>query len=98
MVRIVVRHSAGDASTEMFKELDAIEREMAMALETQTYGDPMKVRAATDKFEAWAGKALKTTQEFRYTRAKTLELMKDIVAAGRDEAERIADPESGQLI
>jgi hypothetical protein len=98
MVRIVVRNAAGEAATESFKELDSIEREMAMAFEVQTYGDPVKVRAAADKFEAWAGAALKLVQDVRYTRAKTLGLMKDIVAAGRDDAERVADPETAQLI
>lgn len=98
MVRVIVRNAAGENSKDAFKELDAIDREMAMAFETQTFGDPIKVRAAADKFETWSTTALKTIQDVRYTRAKTLELLKDVVAAGRDDAERVADPETGQLI
>jgi hypothetical protein len=98
MVRIIVRNAASESADESFKELDAIEQEMAQAFQTQTFGDPVKVRAAADKFEAWSLAALKTVQNVRYTRAKTLELMRDITAAGRDDAERVADPEAGQLI
>jgi hypothetical protein len=34
----------------------------------------------------------------RYTRGKALELMRDLAAAGRDADQRIADPETAQLI
>jgi hypothetical protein len=98
MVRIVVGHAAGEKKDGLLTELDAIERELALAFETRTLGDPAKVRAASEKLEAWSAAALKTVQDTRYTHARTLGLLRDIVAAGRDDAERVADPETGQLI
>ncbi|HXD85037.1 MAG TPA: multiheme c-type cytochrome [Urbifossiella sp.] len=97
LVRIVAKN-ASDSSADPLKELDAIEAEMGQAFALQSFGDPAKVRAAADKFEAWAAAMLKTVRSVRYTRGKALELMRDLAAAGRDADQRIADPETAQLI
>lgn len=95
VARVVARHAAG---ADLVTELDELERELARGFDRRTLGDPAAIRAAAGRLEAWCGRVLAAVAGVRYTRAEAVKLFGEVVRAGADRDERVADPESGQLL
>ncbi len=102
MTRLMVRHGIGtdraDAKDGLVTRLSALERELAVAFDQKTFGEPEAIRKVCAKIDVWCQEALEVLEGIHYDRDQALRLLKDVIAAGRDEKELIADPESAQLI
>ena len=103
LVKVVADHAAGmpDAPAALKHgsvELDAAYRELTAAFATKTFGDPAKVKAASDKLEQWADRFLGGLSQVRYTREQSNKLLAAVIAAGGSDRPVVADAETAELL
>lgn len=101
LARLVLEHAGGLKGGEPLKgaaaELDELEKGLADAFTVKTYGDPGKVKEATEKLAKWTVAAGKKLEPVRYDRDSVAALLQKIITAGADKEKPVGDPEVAQL-
>ncbi len=97
LAKVVVGHAEALEGSDLKGALDALnkaELELADAFTAKSYGDPVKIKAATDKLTKWSAETRKKLATVKYTPDATKKLLDRVVAATQ---QPIGDPEAAQL-